>query len=1000
MLTIDESSYSGYSKQSRKPLVFIDSRVSDLEQLVADLTPTTHVHVLPPNDDGVNQITARLKHQPDVESIHILSHGKPGCLYLGNAELSLWTLAKYEHHLKAWNFYGSKYSSRPSLLLYGCHLALGQAGSKFLQQVYRLTGLPLYASTSKIGSIIEGGQWQLEVAIGTHQQPPDRPISQEMEAQYSGTFAAQLIKDINPSSDTYPSPYGLLEAQGKLFFTADDGVNGRELWVSDGTEAGTTLVRDITPGRDPYDSAPYNFVEVGGQIFFTADDGVNGRELWISDGTEAGTTLIKNISPGDGVYGTPYNLIEFGGRLFFTADDGISGRELWVSDGTEAGTTIFKDINPNSPGDDRSNGPNNFIVVNDQLFFVADDGASGRELWVSDGTEAGTTLIKDINPGTNPFYNPSPRDFINVNDRLFFTADNGVNGRELWVSDGTEAGTTLVKDINPDNASSNLGLFVAVGERLFFAADNGTNGRELWVSDGTESGTTLVKDINPNSANTPPLSDLTVVGERLFFIASNGVNGRELWVSDGTEAGTTLVKDINPSSDNFYPAPETLTGVGDRLFFTANDGVNGRELWVSDGTKAGTTLVKNIGPGDDDFDPSPEDLLAVGDLLFFTADDGLTGRELWLSDGTEVGTISIADINPGESGSSPSMFTVIDNQLIFTANDGKTGEELWVTSIPTNIISGDDQDNNLRGTSENNIINGGSGNDVIRARQGDDIVNGGNDDDTIFGSRGSDVLNGDNGDDALSGGLNNDSLNGGSGQDRLVGAQGNDTLKGGPGNNSLEGGSGRDTADFSNMNTSVNANLGTGVASSEATPGNLEVSNLIAIENLVGSSFDDSLVGNSRANLLAGLNGDDLLIGQRGRDTLLGGDDRDELRGEEGQDSLNGGEDNDILLGGQGADILVGDEGSDVLIGGGGADIFKFGDHLFDGLEDVDTIQDFQSQDSFDFDDFLGSVGTLSFTRVTPTLIQIEINIRNHMINVFGTNNSLDVAEEQLTQLL
>jgi ELWxxDGT repeat protein len=197
-----------------------------------------------------------------------------------------------------------------------------------------------------------------------------------------------------------------------------------------------------------------------------------------------------------------------------------------------------------------------------------------------------------------------------------------------------------------------------VGNTLFFRADNEVNGSELWKSDGTAAGTVLVKDIRPGSSSSP--SNLTAVGNTLFFSANNGVNGEELWKSDGTAAGTVLVKDISPGSSSSFP--RNLTAVGNTLFFSAFDSVNGYELWKSDGTAAGTVLVKDISPGSSSSFPS--NLTAVGNTLFFRADDGVNGRELWaLNVGTPaVPTLAIAATNAnqteGNSGSKAFTFTV------------------------------------------------------------------------------------------------------------------------------------------------------------------------------------------------------------------------------------------------------------------------------------------------------------------------------------------------------
>lgn len=136
----------------------------------------------------------------------------------------------------------------------------------------------------------------------------------------------------------------------------------------------------------------------------------------------------------------------------------------------------------------------------------------------------------------------NPMELANVNGTLFFRANDGTNGYELRKSDGTEAGTTLVKDVFPGAGSSNTSSLANVNGTLFFNADDGTNGAELWKSDGTALGTILVKDINTGGSPNP--GSLTNMNGTLFFNANNGTNGYELWRSDGTSTGTTLVKDI------------------------------------------------------------------------------------------------------------------------------------------------------------------------------------------------------------------------------------------------------------------------------------------------------------------------------------------------------------------------------------------------------------------------------------------------------------------------
>src|SRR5207249_5968447 len=140
-----------------------------------------------------------------------------------------------------------------------------------------------------------------------------------------------------------------------------------------------------------------------------------------------------------------FNLTVINKTLFFTAYDGVHGSELWKSDGTESGTVMVKDINPGSSG----SYPYDQTVVKGTLFFTADDGTTGRELWKSDGTEAGTVLVKDILPEGQFTDGSFPQSLTDANVTLSFSANDGVSGRELGKSDGTAVGTVLVKDINP-----------------------------------------------------------------------------------------------------------------------------------------------------------------------------------------------------------------------------------------------------------------------------------------------------------------------------------------------------------------------------------------------------------------------------------------------------------------------------------------------------------------------------------------------------------------------
>ena len=446
------------------------------------------------------------------------------------------------------------------------------------------------------------------------------------------------------------SSAGTPSTPGALYFRADDGVTGSELWKTDGTAAGTALVKDIRTVPSPIaPSAPRAIAAFNGALYFIADDGVHGLELWKSDGTEAGTVLLRDINPaGSAFFGatTQQALTAFNGALYFSANDG-SGNELWRTDGTEAGTRRVKDIIPGAG----AGSPTSLTVFNGALYFSANDGASGDELWKSDGTDAGTVRVKDINPGSG---GSGPSGLIVFEGALYFSASDGTSGQELWMSDGTSAGTLRVKDIHP-TGSSGPGWLTVLDGALYFTADDGLHGIELWKSDGTEAGTVLVKDIDPAGDSTP--ENLVACNGFLYFTAVEGGSDVELWKSDGTEAGTVRVRDINTGGSAL---PQELTCFDRDLYFTADDGVSGRELWKSDGTEAGSARVKDIYPGPQGgVDFSPAGLTVFNGALYFQAFDGngLVGVELWKSDGTEFGTVLVKDICQPNCSSSPSGFT-------------------------------------------------------------------------------------------------------------------------------------------------------------------------------------------------------------------------------------------------------------------------------------------------------------------------------------------------------
>jgi ELWxxDGT repeat protein len=472
---------------------------------------------------------------------------------------------------------------------------------------------------------------------------------------------AQLVADLNPNGGSYPD--GFLTIGTQVFFSADDGLLGREIWMTDGTTAGTVNAGDIRPGAEG--SYPSNLIDLNGAALMVADDGVRGAELWLCAGPEA-TVLFAELIPGP-AGAAPRDFVRTAaGDVVFAATLPASGAEPFIA--RPGGAQLLADLWPGANGSN----PVSLRALGNELWCQANDGALGDQPWRVDAATGAASLVRDLGRPIVGGHSSYPYGATALEQTLLFAADDLLHGYELWRSDGTSAGTYRVIDIAPGVAGSDPNSLTACSQGIAFAATNGTAGSELWFSDGTIGGTYMI-DARPGPDGVQP-SSLVAVGNRVFFAGLDANYETELWVSDGTAAGTVQVADVNPGGSSYA---QPLCALNGQLVFAADDGSTGTELWISDGTTTGTIQLADIRAGGDS--SYPYSVVALGTRAVFIADDGVNGRELWVTNGTPAGTALLLDLRSGPASADIDQFVLARDRAYFTANDGVTGYELWVT---------------------------------------------------------------------------------------------------------------------------------------------------------------------------------------------------------------------------------------------------------------------------------------------------------------------------------
>ncbi len=516
---------------------------------------------------------------------------------------------------------------------------------------------------------------------------------------------ANLLLDINTTTlDDFPprdvNSYGLQAAGNRLFFLANAGGAGYEMWTSDGTSAGTQIIRDLCPGTCDGNAG---LIGALGNVMLWST-GIGTAQLWRSDGTRPGTFALTGPDVKLQAFGAPTTAF-FRGSFYFGGCSGPGSGfnqdcDLWKSDGSAAGTRIFH----------RS--PHVFewlFVAGDKLYFLKGDD-QGADLWVTNGTPRGTVQLRHFADGPNL----APHGAVSAGGRLFFLARDGGASEQLWTSDGTAAGTRKLTSFPGFEPLGTFPKLKPEGNRLYFLADDSLHGLEIWRSDGTAAGTVRVTDLMDDSPFTGNGSDiLTEVGGVVVFRANDPRSPSQLWMSNGTPESTApfplctscaldpytgLIDSGGKAFFLLYPGGgKTQLGVTDGttagsralplcnfcsvdalrpwkggLLLLLSASSQTPQIWLSDGTPKGTGPFINLPGGVNQSDPL--ELAEIGTRLYFLTTNGTPG--LWARDA--AGTIQpVYSFPRAEPTSEPGRLAALGNRLLFTAWNGSSPFDLW-----------------------------------------------------------------------------------------------------------------------------------------------------------------------------------------------------------------------------------------------------------------------------------------------------------------------------------
>ena len=887
-------SNNSFLRQTATTIVFIDASLSDYHTLQTGIIESVKTVIISPEQDGIEQISQILQQHPQITTIHILSHGAPGCLYLGNSQLNLTNIHNYTQQLQHWQ--------PQNILLYGCNVAAGDAGAEFIDKLHQITNATISASTTKTGNAALGGNWQLEVNIpvtdvetfhGTSlPYLPNIVFNADTLTSYQGVFAPTLVGEYNTSGNANG-----VEIVGKYAYVADDS----GLQIIDISNPTTPILKGI------YNTTGSNHgVQIVGNYAYVTPY----SKLQIIDISNSTTPILKgtyNIS-GD-AYG-----IQIVGNYAYVANGYLGLQIIDISDPT---IPILKSTYYTSgqPYGVQIVGSYAYVAVSSSGLEIID--ISDPTIPILKGTYDTSGTAESVQVVGNYAYiadNNSGLQIIDISNPLAPTLKGNYNtsgtatgvqvvGKYAYVAD-LDSGLQIIDISNPltptlkgnYNTSGYAWRVQVVGSYAYVADSQGglkiidvsdftgnsnqapTN---LTLSTSTIAENQIIGTVVGNLTTTDPDTGNTFT---YSLVTGDGATDNSLFTITNNQLKTNFVFDFE--AKNSYSIRVRTTDQGE-LFFEKQLTIGVTDL--NDNDSFTTTAQQDIIDADygEDTITSTFANLQQNDTI-----KGGNGTDtLIISGGTVNDLISIDTSNT-------------TNQLDIPGTTVFGFERFDLTGF-TGTVS-------FLGTAGNDWIKAGTGNDDLGGGDGNDTLNGGTGADLLIGGKGNDTYVVDNVGDVIAEVLNqgidtvessitwtlranlenltlqgttaingtgnnlNNIITGNTAKNVLNGGLGNDTLNGDLGNDTLLGGAGNDsyyvdsTADI----ITENANAGTDSVFSTAATYTLSTN----VENLTlqGTTAING-TGNTLNNNITGNTGNNILTGNAGADTLTGGVGNDSL---------------------------------------------------------------------------------------------------------------------------